>query len=190
VQVVGIILDDYQIVQNIPISIFSEFGYLRRSFGAGAPSLRFLQGWGFSDSTLLFSVTQIQNPRPLNTPKGGHPRQTAREFGCSCSIGLQWGNMKCPHCLENFHEQQSAWSIGLGSDADGEWVVTRATRAACAGAPSLRFLQGWGFSGSTLLVSVTQYLNPRPLNTPKGGAPAQRFIRVASTSPTRGRKMW
>jgi hypothetical protein len=39
--------------------------------------------------------------------------------------------MKCPHCLENFHEQQSAWSVGIGSDVEGEWIVTRATCPAC-----------------------------------------------------------
>src|SRR5713101_3833900 len=39
--------------------------------------------------------------------------------------------MKCPHCLESFHEQQSAWSIGLGSDVEGEWIVTRTTCPAC-----------------------------------------------------------
>jgi hypothetical protein len=31
---------------------------------AGAPSLRFLQGWGFSDSALLFPVPQNPNARP------------------------------------------------------------------------------------------------------------------------------
>ena len=39
--------------------------------------------------------------------------------------------MKCPHCLESFHEQQSAWLVGLGQDYEGEWIVTRTTCPAC-----------------------------------------------------------
>lgn len=33
--------------------------------------------------------------------------------------------MKCPHCLENFHDEQTWWSILLGNDADGWWLLTQ-----------------------------------------------------------------
>jgi hypothetical protein len=39
--------------------------------------------------------------------------------------------MKCPHCLENFHEEQSQWSVGVGTDIEGEWIVSRTTCPAC-----------------------------------------------------------
>lgn len=33
--------------------------------------------------------------------------------------------MKCPHCLENFSDQQTMWSVILGNDVDGGWRFTR-----------------------------------------------------------------
>lgn len=33
--------------------------------------------------------------------------------------------MKCPHCLENFNDAQTLWSVLLGNDADGFWLLTR-----------------------------------------------------------------
>jgi hypothetical protein len=39
--------------------------------------------------------------------------------------------MKCPHCLESFHEEQSAWSVGAGTDVEAEWVLARTTCPAC-----------------------------------------------------------
>lgn len=33
--------------------------------------------------------------------------------------------MKCPHCLENFNDSQTWWSVATGSDADGIWLLSR-----------------------------------------------------------------
>lgn len=33
--------------------------------------------------------------------------------------------MKCPHCLENFNDQQTLWTVLVGNDADGWWLLTR-----------------------------------------------------------------
>ena len=33
--------------------------------------------------------------------------------------------MKCPHCLENFHDNQNWWSVVVGNDVDGSWLLTR-----------------------------------------------------------------
>lgn len=39
--------------------------------------------------------------------------------------------MKCPHCLENFHADQTRWSIVLGNDAENWWLLTRRHCPAC-----------------------------------------------------------
>ena len=39
--------------------------------------------------------------------------------------------MKCPHCLVEFHAGPTWWSVTLGNDADGHWVVTRQACSAC-----------------------------------------------------------
>jgi hypothetical protein len=39
--------------------------------------------------------------------------------------------MKCPHCLENFHEEQQQQQVSLGSDIDGGWSVLTAECPAC-----------------------------------------------------------
>lgn len=39
--------------------------------------------------------------------------------------------MKCPHCLVDFHDEQTFWSVALGSDADGQWLLSRRTCPAC-----------------------------------------------------------
>jgi hypothetical protein len=39
--------------------------------------------------------------------------------------------MKCPHCLESFHDEQTRWSVALGDDRDGPWIVERRTCPAC-----------------------------------------------------------
>jgi hypothetical protein len=39
--------------------------------------------------------------------------------------------MKCPHCLVDFHEQQTLWSLYLGQDANGQWALSRKTCPAC-----------------------------------------------------------
>jgi hypothetical protein len=39
--------------------------------------------------------------------------------------------MKCPHCLENFHAEQTLWAITIGADADGGWLLTRTWCPAC-----------------------------------------------------------
>jgi len=42
-------------------------------------------------------------------------------------------------------------------------VIVRVARGTSARAPSLRFLQGWGFSDSALLFPVQRNLNTRPM---------------------------
>ncbi len=39
--------------------------------------------------------------------------------------------MKCPHCLVEFHEDQTWWSVGLAADSEGVWSLTRRTCPAC-----------------------------------------------------------
>lgn len=33
--------------------------------------------------------------------------------------------MKCPHCLVDFNDQQTMWSVVLGEDADNSWLLRR-----------------------------------------------------------------
>jgi len=39
--------------------------------------------------------------------------------------------MRCPHCLIDFHDRQTWWSVVLGGDTEGQWVITRRTCPAC-----------------------------------------------------------
>ncbi len=39
--------------------------------------------------------------------------------------------MKCPHCLIDFHGEQTWWSVAIGNDTEGAWIVTRRTCPAC-----------------------------------------------------------
>jgi hypothetical protein len=39
--------------------------------------------------------------------------------------------MKYPHCLEGFHEGQASWSVMVGGDKDGSWVLYRLLCPAC-----------------------------------------------------------
>jgi hypothetical protein len=39
--------------------------------------------------------------------------------------------MVCPHCRNNFHYGQTHWSVGLGNDKDGGWVLSRAQCPSC-----------------------------------------------------------
>lgn len=39
--------------------------------------------------------------------------------------------MKCPHCLVDFHEGQTWWSVFLASDKEGSWNLYRWTCPAC-----------------------------------------------------------
>src|SRR5713101_5207924 len=39
--------------------------------------------------------------------------------------------MKCPHCLVEFHADQTWWSVSLASDVEGWWLLTRRTCPAC-----------------------------------------------------------
>jgi hypothetical protein len=39
--------------------------------------------------------------------------------------------MKCPHCLVEFHADQTWWSVFIGQDADTYWLVSRRTCPAC-----------------------------------------------------------
>src|SRR5713101_6516802 len=40
--------------------------------------------------------------------------------------------MKCPHCLVEFHDLQTWWSVYFGVDAEGQWLVSRRTCPACS----------------------------------------------------------
>jgi hypothetical protein len=40
--------------------------------------------------------------------------------------------MKCPHCLVDFHEDQTFWSVVLSADAEGQWLLSRRTCPACS----------------------------------------------------------
>src|SRR5579862_9088218 len=39
--------------------------------------------------------------------------------------------MKCPHCQVLFHAGQTYWSVGLGADADGLWLLSRSLCPNC-----------------------------------------------------------
>jgi hypothetical protein len=39
--------------------------------------------------------------------------------------------MKCPHCLVDFHDEQTLWSVSLGDDGEGLWFAERRTCPAC-----------------------------------------------------------
>lgn len=39
--------------------------------------------------------------------------------------------MKCPHCLVDFHAEQTLWSIGLANDSEGSWILKRLICPAC-----------------------------------------------------------
>ena len=40
-------------------------------------------------------------------------------------------SMKCPHCLIDFHEGQTWWSVTLGADRTGFWLLTRTHCPSC-----------------------------------------------------------
>jgi hypothetical protein len=40
--------------------------------------------------------------------------------------------MKCPHCLDNFHADQTWWSVYLGHDTQGGWILNRRTCPSCS----------------------------------------------------------
>jgi hypothetical protein len=39
--------------------------------------------------------------------------------------------MKCPRCLVDFHDAQMWWSVSLGGDSEGQWLLTRRSCPAC-----------------------------------------------------------
>jgi len=39
--------------------------------------------------------------------------------------------MQCPHCLVDFHADQTWWSVGISADREGHWILTRRTCSAC-----------------------------------------------------------
>lgn len=39
--------------------------------------------------------------------------------------------MRCPHCLENFNDGQTVWSVLLGNDAEGCWLLRRCHCPTC-----------------------------------------------------------
>jgi hypothetical protein len=40
-------------------------------------------------------------------------------------------SMKCPHCLVEFHAAQTLWSITLGRDSEGNWLLERTACPSC-----------------------------------------------------------
>ena len=40
-------------------------------------------------------------------------------------------HMKCPHCLIDFHDQQTFWSVFIGADSEGQWTLTRRSCPSC-----------------------------------------------------------
>jgi hypothetical protein len=40
-------------------------------------------------------------------------------------------HMKCPHCLVDFHDEQTRWSVSLAADAEEWWVLEQRTCPAC-----------------------------------------------------------
>ena len=39
--------------------------------------------------------------------------------------------MKCPHCLVDFHDAQTWWSVTIGTDKDGWWLLNRYNCPSC-----------------------------------------------------------
>jgi Domain of unknown function (DUF4145) len=39
--------------------------------------------------------------------------------------------VKCPHCLVDFNDAQTWWSVVIGTDADGMWLLTRRRCPTC-----------------------------------------------------------
>jgi hypothetical protein len=39
--------------------------------------------------------------------------------------------MTCPHCLVDFHEDQTRWSVSIGTDSQGSWILQRRLCPAC-----------------------------------------------------------
>jgi Domain of unknown function (DUF4145) len=39
--------------------------------------------------------------------------------------------MKCPHCLVEFHDAQTWWSVSLGADVEATWLLNRRMCPAC-----------------------------------------------------------
>ena len=39
--------------------------------------------------------------------------------------------MKCPHCLVEFHDAQTWWSMAIGNDSEGAWLLSRRFCPAC-----------------------------------------------------------
>jgi hypothetical protein len=71
--------------------------------------------------------------------------------------------MKCPHCLVEFHDQQTWWSVFLGNDAGGQWLLSRRICPAC-----IRFVfyleSGVGLPPGTQQGTLNQRL-PTAINT-------------------------
>jgi hypothetical protein len=42
-----------------------------------------------------------------------------------------WQIMKCPHCLVEFHDQQTLWCAYVGQDKVGQWILARRSCPAC-----------------------------------------------------------
>jgi hypothetical protein len=68
------------IILNICNHLHREI-YLRLKYTPGAPSLRFLQAWGFSKFYPSFPVTQNLNPHPLKNHEGWGTRRNLSRAG-------------------------------------------------------------------------------------------------------------
>lgn len=92
--------------------------------------------------------------------------------------------MKCPHCLENFHEGQTWWSVFLGNDDDGAWLITRRHCPTCRrfvfelekGAISATVRQG---TEQARLGDVVQRVRAWPSGVSRAPIPSEVPARIA-----------
>ncbi len=86
--------------------------------------------------------------------------------------------MKCPHCLVDFHDEQTFWSVALTADADGQWLLSRRTCPSCHrfvlylenGAPQGPVAQG---QQNVRFLAGSQRIMVRPKGTSRAPVPAE-----------------
>ncbi len=75
------------------------------------------------------------NTRSLRNRRLQHPARCERWATHRLKIrrlaGYDYLIMKCPHCLVEFHDQQTFWSVVVGADADQWWILSRRTCPGC-----------------------------------------------------------
>src|SRR5260370_39302216 len=94
-----------------------------------------------------------------------------RGRGAVRDVGARIRNVKCPHCMVEFHD--NAQPIHVGQDVDGEWGLLRRTCPACKriivhlqnGAPNAAM---WGISGNQRMFSGFNPSTSDRLVRPKG----------------------